>query len=121
MQKTVIVNAHVISPGVDLKNAAIVIEGGRIKKVTAGKVAAISGAHGKSSTTALLAHILSTVGANPSFLIGAEMNGVGNFGCGGDGDALHHDGGIGLRRAGGKRHFAGLRHDERGDIFRRGG
>jgi len=40
MQKTVIVNAHVISPGVDLKNASIVIEGGRIKKVTAGKVAA---------------------------------------------------------------------------------
>ena len=47
------------------------------------KVAAISGAHGKSSTTALLAHILQTVGANPSFLIGAEMNGVGNFAVGG--------------------------------------
>ena len=40
MQKTVIVNAHVISPGVDLENAAIVIEGGRIKKVSSGKVAA---------------------------------------------------------------------------------
>ena len=40
MQKTVIVNAHVISPGVDLKGATVVIEGGRIKKVSAGKVAA---------------------------------------------------------------------------------
>ncbi len=30
MQKTVIVNAHVISPGVDLENAVIVIEGGKI-------------------------------------------------------------------------------------------
>ena len=40
MQKTVIVNAHVISPDVDLKGATVVIEGDRIKKVTAGKVAA---------------------------------------------------------------------------------
>ena len=47
------------------------------------RVAAISGAHGKSSTTALLAHILTAVGANPSFLIGAEMNGVGSFAVGG--------------------------------------
>ena len=36
MQKTVIVNAHVISPGVDLKKATIVIEGRKIKSVTAG-------------------------------------------------------------------------------------
>ena len=33
MQKTVIVNAHVISPGVDLENATIVVEGARIKRV----------------------------------------------------------------------------------------
>ena len=33
MQKTVIINAHVISPGVELKNATIVIEGGKIKQV----------------------------------------------------------------------------------------
>jgi len=33
MQKTVIVNAHVISPDVDLKNATIVIEGKKIKEV----------------------------------------------------------------------------------------
>ena len=33
MQKTVIINAHVISPGVDLKNATIVIEGKKIREV----------------------------------------------------------------------------------------
>ena len=33
MQKTVIINAHIISPGVDLKNATIVIEGRKIKEV----------------------------------------------------------------------------------------
>ena len=40
MQKTIIVNAHVISPDVDIKNATIVIEGKKIKLVKAGKVAA---------------------------------------------------------------------------------
>ena len=39
MQKTVIVNAHVISPGVDLANATIVVEGSRIKRVAAGAAA----------------------------------------------------------------------------------
>ena len=34
--KTVIINAHVISPDVDLKNATIVIEGSKIKSVKAG-------------------------------------------------------------------------------------
>jgi len=43
------------------------------------RVVAISGAHGKSSTTALLAHILTTVGLAPGFLIGAELNGGGCF------------------------------------------
>ena len=37
MQKTVIINAHVISPDVDLKSATIVIEGRKIKSVTSGK------------------------------------------------------------------------------------
>ena len=36
MQKTVIINAHVISPGADIKNATIVIEGQRIKSVKGG-------------------------------------------------------------------------------------
>lgn len=39
MQKTIIINAHVISPDVDIKNATIVIEGKKIKSVTAKKVA----------------------------------------------------------------------------------
>ena len=43
------------------------------------RVAAISGAHGKSSTTALLAHILTIAGKHPAFLIGAEMTGYGSF------------------------------------------
>lgn len=47
------------------------------------RVVAISGAHGKSSTTALLSHILNSVGKNPGFLIGAEMNGIGSFSSGG--------------------------------------
>ena len=41
MQRTVIVNAHVISPDVDLKNATIEIVGGRIKSVTPGKVSGL--------------------------------------------------------------------------------
>ena len=39
MQKTVIINAHVISPDVDINNATIEIVGKKIKSVTAGKVA----------------------------------------------------------------------------------
>ena len=39
MQKTVIVNAHVVSPGVDIENATIVVEGSRIKRVSAGAAA----------------------------------------------------------------------------------
>ena len=39
MQKTAIVNAHVISPGVDIENATITIEGTKIKSVRAGKSA----------------------------------------------------------------------------------
>ena len=43
------------------------------------RVVAVSGAHGKSSTTALLAHILTVAGKHPAFLIGAEMTGYGSF------------------------------------------
>ena len=39
MQKTVIINAHVVSPAVDIKGATVVIEGKRIKSVSAGKSA----------------------------------------------------------------------------------
>ena len=38
--KTTIVNAHVISPGVDLENAVVVVEDGRIKSVRKGPVSA---------------------------------------------------------------------------------
>ena len=41
MQKTVIVNAHVISPDVDLENATIEIVGKKIKSVTSGKVSGL--------------------------------------------------------------------------------
>ena len=40
MKKTVIINAHVISPDVDIQNATIVIEGKKIKSVKAGRAAA---------------------------------------------------------------------------------
>ena len=36
MQKTVIINAHVISPDVDIRNATIEIVGSKIKSVKAG-------------------------------------------------------------------------------------
>ena len=42
-------------------------------------VVAVSGAHGKSSTTALIAHILTAADKSPTFLIGADLNGVGSF------------------------------------------
>ena len=38
MQKTIIKNAHVISPGVDIENATVVVVGGRIARVTTAKV-----------------------------------------------------------------------------------
>jgi N-acetylglucosamine-6-phosphate deacetylase len=41
MQKTVIINAHVVSPGVDIRKATVVIEGRKIKSVTAGKNAGV--------------------------------------------------------------------------------
>ena len=40
MKKTVIMNAHVISPGVDIKDATVVVEDKKIKLVAAKKVAA---------------------------------------------------------------------------------
>ena len=36
--KTLIVNAHVVSPGVELKKASVVIEKGRIREVTTSAV-----------------------------------------------------------------------------------
>ena len=45
MQKTIILNAHVISPGVDMEGASVVVENGRITKVTRAKVAAKASAN----------------------------------------------------------------------------
>jgi N-acetylglucosamine-6-phosphate deacetylase len=45
MQKTIILNAHVISPGVDMEGATVVVENGRITKVTKAKVAAKASAN----------------------------------------------------------------------------
>ena len=40
---------------------------------------AVSGAHGKSSITALTAHILNVCGFSPGFMIGAQFNGRKNY------------------------------------------
>ena len=40
MQRTVIVNAHVISPGVDIERAAVVVEGRKIRQIVKGRAAA---------------------------------------------------------------------------------
>ena len=45
MQKTIIINAHVISPGVDIEGASVVVENGRITKVTKAKLAAKASAN----------------------------------------------------------------------------
>ena len=49
------------------------------------RVIAVSGAHGKSSITALISHILKENGFQPGFMIGADFNGGDNYSAG-DGD-----------------------------------
>ncbi|MBE6382412.1 MAG: N-acetylglucosamine-6-phosphate deacetylase [Lentisphaerae bacterium] len=44
MSKTIIANAHVISPGVDVENATVVIENGKIAKVSTRKAVSTKGA-----------------------------------------------------------------------------
>ena len=44
MSKTIITNAHVISPGVDVENATVVIENGKIAKVSTRKAVSTKGA-----------------------------------------------------------------------------
>jgi UDP-N-acetylmuramate--alanine ligase len=43
------------------------------------RVVAVSGAHGKSSITSLMAHILRETGFLPGYMIGAELNGSCNY------------------------------------------
>ena len=51
MQKTIIVNAHVISPDVDLPNAKIVIAGGKIREVSRARAAEAAKAKADATTT----------------------------------------------------------------------
>ena len=51
MQKTIIVNAHVISPDVDLPNAKIVIAGGKIREVSRVRAAEAAKARADATTT----------------------------------------------------------------------
>ncbi len=44
---------------------------------TKSHVAVVSGTHGKTSTTAMLAHILDEAGAHPSFFVGGLLTGAG--------------------------------------------
>ena len=44
MSKTIIANAHVISPGIDVENATVVIENGKIAKVSTRKAVSTKGA-----------------------------------------------------------------------------
>ncbi|GIJ09181.1 UDP-N-acetylmuramate--L-alanine ligase [Micromonospora andamanensis] len=42
------------------------------------RLVAVSGSHGKSTTAGMLAHILRTLGQDPSYLIGADVTGAGS-------------------------------------------
>lgn len=47
---------------------------------------AVSGTHGKTTTTSLIAHILLTAGKDPSFAIGGELQGINEYAHLGEGD-----------------------------------
>lgn len=51
------------------------------------RVVAVSGSHGKSSITAMLAHILTKAGADPGYVVGAKLYGAPDFAVG-SGDDL---------------------------------
>ena len=55
---------------------------------------AVAGTHGKTTTTAMIAHVLTGCGPDPSFVIGGALTGSGTGGHLGSGDA---DGGRGRR------------------------
>ena len=48
-------------------------------------VVAVAGSHGKTSTTAMLAHICRKAGLNPGYLVGGKVNGWERSACAGDG------------------------------------
>jgi UDP-N-acetylmuramate--alanine ligase len=47
---------------------------------------AVSGAHGKTTTTGMLAHVLRATGRDPAFVIGGELRAAGTNASWGDGD-----------------------------------
>ncbi|HEU5485745.1 MAG TPA: Mur ligase domain-containing protein, partial [Microlunatus sp.] len=49
---------------------------------------AVAGTHGKTTTTAMISHVLSGVGADPSYVIGGALTGSSTGGHIGGGDAL---------------------------------
>jgi UDP-N-acetylmuramate--alanine ligase len=49
---------------------------------------AVAGTHGKTTTTAMIAHVLTGSGADPSFVIGGALTGSGTGGHLGSGDAM---------------------------------
>ncbi|RKN42087.1 UDP-N-acetylmuramate--L-alanine ligase [Micromonospora endolithica] len=50
-----------------------------LDKLAAGRrLVAVSGSHGKSTTAGMLAHILRTLGKDPTYLIGADLTGPGS-------------------------------------------
>ena len=49
---------------------------------------AVSGTHGKTTTTAMIAHVLTGCGRDPSFVIGGALTGSGTGGHLGSGDAM---------------------------------
>jgi UDP-N-acetylmuramate--alanine ligase len=49
---------------------------------------AVSGTHGKSSTTGMLAAILTRLGGDPSYAIGASLAGTGASACHGNGPVI---------------------------------
>jgi len=57
-----------------------------VGQLTAGmRTVAVAGTHGKTTTAAMLTHILRSAGLNPTFLLGGEVPGLGgNAGLGGD-------------------------------------
>jgi len=58
-----------------------------IARLTAGKkVIAVAGSHGKSTTTSLIAYMLSQAGLSPTFMIGGESRDMGTNAAPGDGE-----------------------------------
>jgi len=49
------------------------------------RTVAVAGTHGKTTTSALLAHVLLEAGTSPSFIVGGEMRSVGSGACWDDG------------------------------------